>query len=145
MSSATPSPARHRTAGAPFLLDTHIWVWYLIGSDRLPVRLRETIDQSLGRLWLSPMSVWEVGMLAARGRLELLGGTRDWCARAHRALPTESASLTGEVALRSHELDLDHRDPVDRLLAATALVHGLTLMTADERLISADWLPTVHG
>ena len=129
-------------AGSPFLLDTHVWVWYLVGSPRLPGSLHTVIDASLGRLWLSPISVWELGMLAARGRVVLEGGLRAWHTEAQRALPLEEASLTDEVALRSHEIDLGHRDPADHLLAATALVHGLTLLTLDERLVAAPWLPT---
>jgi PIN domain nuclease of toxin-antitoxin system len=50
--------------------------------------------------------------------------------------------MTGEVALVSHELALRHRDPADRFLAASALVYDLTLLTVDERLRRARWLPT---
>ena len=56
--------------------------------------------------------------------------------------PIEEAALTREVALRSGQLDLGHRDPADHLLAATAIVHGLTLLTLDERMAMAPWLPT---
>ena len=57
-------------------------------------------------------------------------------------LPVQEAPLSFEVAQRSQELELPHRDPADHLLAATALVHGLTLLTADRRLTALDWLPT---
>jgi PIN domain nuclease of toxin-antitoxin system len=56
--------------------------------------------------------------------------------------PLNEAALTREVAIRSTELDLSRGDPADRLLAATALVHGLTLLTLDEQLLAAGWLPT---
>jgi PIN domain nuclease of toxin-antitoxin system len=100
------------------------------------------MDGSSGELWLSPISIWEVGMLQARGRLQLDGGPRRWVTTALHAFPLHEAALTGEVALRSHELELGHRDPADHLLAATALVHELTLLTMDERLASAPWLPS---
>jgi PIN domain nuclease of toxin-antitoxin system len=99
---STDRPAR---AGAPYLLDTHIWVWYLVGSPRLSDGVRREIDASLEQLWLSPISVWELGMLAARGRVVLDGGLRSWYAAARHALPLEEASLTGEVALRSLDID----------------------------------------
>jgi PIN domain nuclease of toxin-antitoxin system len=54
-----------------FLLDTHIWFWYLIGSARLPAGLRYALDHARDHCWLSPISVWELGMLAARGRIRL--------------------------------------------------------------------------
>jgi len=81
-------------------------------------------------------------MLHARGRVRLDPGPRGWVTDALRALPLTEATLTTEVALRSHELELDHRDPADHFLASTALVYGLTLVTADERLLGAAWLPT---
>jgi PIN domain nuclease of toxin-antitoxin system len=129
-------------AGPPYLLDTHIWIWHVAGSDRLPLGLREAIDAASGELWLSPISVWEAGMLHARGRVELEGGPRPWLERALRRFPLGEAVLSREVALRSHEVHLEHRDPADRLLAATALVHDLTLVTLDERLASAPGLRT---
>ena len=100
------------------------------------------IDEAAGRIWYSPMSVWEIGMLCARGRIDLEGGPRAWLQTALARFPLDEAALTREVALRSSELDLGHRDPVDHLLAATALVHGLTFLTVDERLIGIPWLPT---
>jgi PIN domain nuclease of toxin-antitoxin system len=104
--------------------------------------LRSALDGDLDELWLSPVSVWELALLRERGRVQLDEGPRAWIEEALRRVPLREASLTREVALVSTEVDLPHRDPADRLLAATALVHGLTLMTVDERLTAADWLPT---
>src|SRR5665213_1749728 len=53
------------------------------------------------------------------------------------AVPQRIAALTYEVAMVSCTLKLAHRDPADRLLAATAKVHGLTLVTADSRLLAS--------
>lgn len=114
----------------------------MTGSDRLPPGLRRAIDGAADSLWLSPISVWELGSLERRGRVELEGGLRAWHARAAAILPCEEAALTVEVAQRSVELDLPHRDPADRMLAATALVHGLTLLTVDERLVTTAGIPT---
>lgn len=124
------------------LLDTHIWFWYLAGSAKLPVGLREAIDEDTERCWLSPLSVWELALLAERGRVQLVGSFRDWVASAQRLLPLREATLNTEVAIVSRELSLPHEDPADRFLAATALVYGLTLLTADRRLTRARWLKT---
>jgi PIN domain nuclease of toxin-antitoxin system len=112
------------------------------GSERLSAAARSTIELAVGRLWYSPISVWEIGMLHARGRVELQGGPRSWVDTALGRFPLQEASLTRQVALRSTEIDLGHRDPADHLLAATALVHDLTLVTLDERMLAADWLLT---
>lgn len=125
-----------------FLLDTHIWFWYLVGSDRLPAGLRQELDRSMEACWLSPISVWELGMLAARGRVHLHTNLRQWVARAYAQFPLKEAPLNHEVALTSHEIALPHRDPADHFLAATTLVYDLTLMTVDGRLMQAAWLPT---
>jgi PIN domain nuclease of toxin-antitoxin system len=108
----------------------------------LPPRFRIVIDDAIGQLWISPVSVWEVGMLHARGRIDLRGGPRRWVDDALRGFPLQEAALTSDVALRSHDLEIGHRDPADHLLAATALVHGLTLITMDERLADDAWLTT---
>ncbi len=129
-------------ADSPYLLDTHIWFWYLTGSERLPVGLRTAIGPAAGELWISPISFWELGVLEQRGRIRLDGGFRAWAQGAQQRFPLQEASLTGEVAVTSCELDLPHRDPADRFLAATALIHELTLMTVDERLRDAQWLST---
>ena len=131
--------------GPPYLLDTHVWLWYVTGSGRLAPTLLTAIDGAVGHLWISPMSVWEIGMLHVRGRIDLQGGPRRWVDAAMRGFPLQEATLTSDVALRSHELNLGHRDPADHLLAATALVHGLTLITLDERLAGAAWLPTLSA
>ena len=57
--------------------------------------------------------------------------------------PVKEAPLNFEVALKSKEINLPHKDPADRFIAATALVYGLRLMTVDKRLLSATWLHTI--
>jgi PIN domain nuclease of toxin-antitoxin system len=137
------SPASPVRQGEPYLLDTHVWIWYLLGSERLPAGVRRAIDRSASELWLSPISIWELGMLHARGRIEVQGGPRAWYLEAQRRLPLREAALTSEAALLSLEIELGHRDPADHLIAATALAYGLTLLTLDERMLGLDWLPAL--
>jgi PIN domain nuclease of toxin-antitoxin system len=125
-----------------FLLDTHIWLWYLIGSDRLPTGLRDILDTPRQVSWLSPISVWEVGMLAARGRIQLHAELRQWMVQARQQFPLQDALLNLEVALTSRDITLPHRDPADHFIAATAIVYNLTLLTVDQHLTRAEWLPT---
>jgi len=124
------------------LLDTHVWFWYLTGSRRLGARLRRVVDSRVDSLWLSSISVWELGMLAAKGRVRIAGDYRAWRARAAEMLPVRIAPVDVEIALTSLHVDLAHRDPADRFIAATAVVHGLALATQDARLAGLGWLPT---
>ena len=124
------------------LLDTHTWFWYLTGSPRLPGLHRQLLDRAPESRWLSPICVWEMTMLVERGRIRIQGEPRDWVTRAFRSVPLRQATLNHEVALLSREVDLPHRDPADRFIAATALVYDLVLLTVDARLAEAPWLPT---
>jgi PIN domain nuclease of toxin-antitoxin system len=125
------------------LLDTHVWYWGLTAPDRLKTRARKAIERSRDDLWLSPVSVWELLVLAGRGRLRLDSDPRLWVREALLQTPAQEAALTHEVALRSHEVALPHGDPADRFLVATALCYDLVLATADEVLIEARACPTL--
>ena len=127
------------------LLDTHVWFWHLVGSEQLPDGLREALDSRPGDCWLSPISIWELGMLEQRGRVQLRGELRTWVSEAFKLFPLRIADLNPEVALSSLDVELPHKDPADRFLAATALVFDLTLATVDRRLVSAGWLSTQSG
>lgn len=129
-------------SAAGYLLDTHIWVWDLLGSGDLSPELFEKLASSGEDLWLSPISVWELGLLVAKGRFEVEGAFRDWVTEAMARRPLRPAPLTHEVALASLEVEIPQRDPADRFLAATALVYDLTLITADRHLLASPAVPT---
>ena len=117
------------------LLDTHIWLWALLDPARLSRAVRALLASPTETLRLSPISVWEAVMLAERGRIALEPDPRSWLDRALAAAPVAEAPLTFEVAMASRSIALEHRDPADRFIAASALVFGLTLVTADARLL----------
>ncbi|MEO1671214.1 MAG: PIN domain-containing protein [Cyanobacteria bacterium J06631_2] len=125
------------------LLDTHIWLWYLLGSDQSTTNLRTIIDTEQNELWLSPISVWETVILAEKGRLELNSEPITWVKRYLRVLDVKEARLTYEIAMLSRQLKLSHQDPADRFIAATAIHHNLVLATVDSRLTGLDWLSTI--
>ena len=119
------------------LLDTHIWLWSHAEPDRLSKRVTGALADDLNQLWLSPISIWEFLLLTERGRVRVRGGTppAEWVEAALSRAPMHDAPLTREVAVRSRSVRLDHEDPADRFLAATADVYELTLVTADDRLL----------
>ena len=117
------------------LLDTHIWLWALLDPARLSRAVHALLALPAETLRLSPISVWEAMMLAERGRIALEPDPRRWLDRALAAAPVTEVPLTFEVAMASRSIALDHKDPADRFIAASALVFGLTLVTADARLL----------
>ena len=123
------------------LLDTHIWLWSLREPARLGNRVRHELKDRNNELWLSPMSTWEAFLLNKKGRIRLHGDLSAWLARATANL--REAPLTHEIVLAAHQLPLPHPDPADRFLAATAQVLGLTLVTADERLLGLGEIQTL--
>jgi PIN domain nuclease of toxin-antitoxin system len=125
------------------LLDTHIWLWSILGDSRLSSAVARELRSSRNQLWLSPISVWEALLLCEKGRLTPLEDAETWIEGAIGAVPLTQAPLTYEVALASRAVRLPHRDPSDRLIVATAKVYGLTLVTGDRRLIQARQAPVL--
>jgi PIN domain nuclease of toxin-antitoxin system len=119
------------------LLDTHIWLWGLLAPERLVPSVHRALQAPENELWLSPISVWEAVILVERGRLSVDGPALEWVERMVQALPRREAPLTHEIAIASRQLALSHEDPADRFIAATARVMGLTLVTADRRLLQS--------
>jgi PIN domain nuclease of toxin-antitoxin system len=123
------------------LLDTHVWLWSLVSPGRLGKRVRTQLERKSNEVWLSPISVWELLVLAERGRVKLDADPRTWVTEALERSPLQEAILNHEVAMRSREVSLRHQDPADRFLVATALTYELTLVTADDALIQAKACP----
>jgi PIN domain nuclease of toxin-antitoxin system len=125
------------------LLDTHIWIWALGDPKRLSRKSARELENPANQLWLSPISLWEILTLSRKGRLHPSWEAEEWIERAFRQVPVEEAPLTREVVLATAKLKLGHRDPADHFLVATALIFGLTLVTADERLIRNASVPVL--
>jgi PIN domain nuclease of toxin-antitoxin system len=121
------------------LLDTHIWLWYAAGdADRLPpasVKKLEQARRSDG-LRVSSISVWEVGVQHAKGRIHLSTPLRDWVRRALGPSGISLLPLDADAAAESTLLPGEpHGDPVDRFLIAAARTKGLVLATRDKAII----------
>ncbi len=123
------------------LLDTHIWLWMINEPDKIAANLRRELRNSVDELWLSPISTWEVLVLARKGRIRLDREVGDWVTTA--TAPFREAPLTHEITLAADRLSLPQRDPADRFLAATAKVLGLTLATADSKLLGLGDIATL--
>ena len=123
------------------LLDTHIWIWSLAEPKQLSPRVHRELKDPANELWLSPVSTWEALLLHSKGRIQLRDNAWDWITRA--TMHMHEAPLTHEIVAAAHELPLPHQDPADRFLAATADVLGLTLVTADHRLLGLGTIATL--
>ena len=126
------------------LLDTHVLVWLDEANPRLGAGAIEQINIAFqaGNAMVSAISFWEVSMLVRKGRIrldmDLAVWRNDFMEQGLIELP-----VTGEIGIMAAALEQFHGDPADRLIAATALQHSLTLITADEKLLSCE-LATVR-
>jgi len=120
------------------LLDTHILIWWRLDSRRLSrdqIRILPDSENRGQPVAISAITLWEMAMLAARGRIgigESLGG---WLEEIESHPLVVVLPLTARIAAESVRLGPDfHNDPADQLIVATARLHGLHLMTGDERI-----------
>jgi PIN domain nuclease of toxin-antitoxin system len=120
------------------LLDTHIWLWVVAGAPDLSAQVRNTIIEAAaaGTLRIAAISLWEVALLAAHGRIVLGKSIGLWLDEALADPGPALDPLTPQIAIESYALpDAFHRDPADRLIVATARVTNATLITRDRRIL----------
>ena len=119
------------------LLDTHVLVWLSEANPRLGADAIVQIDAAFqaDKLAVSAISFWEVAMLVSKRRIRMDMDLSIWrddlLEQGVIELP-----VTGEIGIKAAGLESFHGDPADRLITATALQHSLTLLTADEKLLS---------
>jgi PIN domain nuclease of toxin-antitoxin system len=120
------------------LLDTHVWLWLVAGSPDLATEARHTIDSAaaLGTLRIAAISLWEVALLASRGRIVLGKSLSSWLAEALADPAPAIDPLSPQIAVEACSLpEAFHRDPADRMIVATARVTGAALMTRDQQIL----------
>ncbi len=116
------------------LLDTHVWVWWAVDGPKLSKAAKRVLAKTEQKA-IADITLWEVAMLCAKGRLRLDRPVGEWLDQAVEETAVEIVPISAAVATRSTALGaVFHGDPADQLIAATALVQGLALVTADERL-----------
>jgi PIN domain nuclease of toxin-antitoxin system len=126
------------------LLDTHIWIWWVNGSLELPESHRLYIDSNERKgLAVSIMSCWEVAQLVEKDRLSLEIPVLDWINLALNYPGINLLNLTPAIVVDAHQLPgAFHKDPVDRLIVATARFGELSLMTIDTKILEYPYVAT---
>lgn len=120
------------------LLDTHVLLWLAEGSDALPDASRTLIEHAAAGegLAVSSISFWEIAMLAHRSRISLSQPLAVWRGRVRAQPGVVELAVDGDVAIEAVQLPGElHPDPADRMIAATARIHGCRLATRDCRLL----------
>ena len=118
------------------VLDTHAIIFDALTPKRLSSRARKAIEAAAEdrQLACSDISLWEIAMLVARGRLDPAMDARQFLDDAITARSIQVLTITPEIAVLSQSEAFVHGDPADRLIAATTLSFRASLVTSDERL-----------
>ena len=129
------------------LLDTHVILWAIASPERLPKDIAEKLEDPSTELGYSPITLWEILILililAEKGRIELEMEAEKFIRAVLQKVPLREAPINTEVAIESRKVALPHQDPADRFITATAIVYGLTLVTADKRFMDTGGLKVI--
>lgn len=111
-----------------YLLDTHVFLWWLSGDSSLGPRCREVISNGMNDVYVSAASTWEMSIKKALGKLKS-PDDMDALVEEERFLKLPISLYHGQMA---GTLPSYHRDPFDRMLIAQAQAEGLVLVTSDK-------------
>lgn len=113
------------------LLDTHAFVWLASDEKQFTERGKATIRESADRLFMSSISSLEIALLVKRSRLHLPLSPEQFVAESLQQHGIEEIPVDTTIAMAAAALPDIHNDPFDRILAATAIVHRLVLLSKD--------------
>lgn len=120
------------------VLDTHVWLWVMTGNSAIKDSFRKAFEHSLkiNGVLISPISIWEIGMLVEKKRIQIDMDTQEWIDQALDIPGITLAEITPRIAIQSTRLPgVIHGDPSDRFLIATAHEENAVLVTCDEKLL----------
>lgn len=128
------------------VLDTHTLLWWVNDPATLSKPAVGFIDAAVTSktVYVSCISSWEIALLVERGRLQLALDVRDWISRCEGLPFLTFVPVSNAIAVESVRLpDFPHADPADRIIAATALSLGATLVTKDDKLRNYPQVKTI--
>jgi PIN domain nuclease of toxin-antitoxin system len=110
-----------------YLLDTHIFIWWVEGDQKIGADFKKIIGNSDGNIYISLASIWEMVIKKSLGKLKLKKPLDEIVENSKfRILGIELPHILGIMKLPSY-----HKDPFDRMLIAQALTEKMTLITVD--------------
>jgi PIN domain nuclease of toxin-antitoxin system len=120
------------------LLDTHTWLWQQNSELKLSHELRDRMEQAAmaDAIFVSSFSFYELANALRKRRLSLHPNPKAWFDAAFRGRSVRVIDITPAISLRTATLPASFQgDPGDRIIAATAIVEDLTLLTHDDELL----------
>jgi PIN domain nuclease of toxin-antitoxin system len=112
------------------LIDTHIWIRWLLPNDPLPLSLIDLIETT-DSLAVSSISCWEIVMLERFNRIELPLPVDEWLQEALNGSEVNALPINENIAMLAGQLSYHHKDPADRFIIATAIINKIKLISLD--------------
>ncbi|HNI38571.1 MAG TPA: type II toxin-antitoxin system VapC family toxin, partial [Pseudomonadales bacterium] len=111
-------------------------IWAVLAPEKLSRKAVAWLDaaRAAGELACADISLWEIAMLLERGRVQSPLPTEEFITKLCKALLLQIMPITPKIAAAAQSGSFRHGDPADRLIAATAWVHNIELITADSEL-----------
>ncbi len=117
-----------------YLIDTHVWLWWLFEPERLTSRVLEIMADSQSQLTLSVASIWEMAIKEASGKLRLPSKAQEFVPRTLARYRFSTLEIQTLHALEAAALPVHHADPFDRVLVAQAQLEKIPFLSADKKL-----------
>lgn len=127
-------------------VDTHILIWDALAPERLssPATAALAAANQGDGLLLADICLWEIAMLVQKGRIQVGIDCQSFLNLIVQANLIHVRTITPQIAALSTQLpSAINADPADRLIVATALAEGVSLITADRNLRTAEWVTTI--
>jgi len=128
------------------VLDTHAWLWFTSNPAVLSKKAKKTIDAAVKEknVLVSSISAWEVALLVKHKRLKLSMDVTDWIAISENLPFIQFIPVSNSIAVRSVYLPQPlHADPADRIIIATALANGASIVTKDKKISDYSHVKTI--
>ncbi len=128
------------------VLDTHAWIWFTSDPQILSKTAKKAVDAAVKEknVLISSISSWEVALLVKKGRLKLSMDVQDWIAISENLPFIEFIPVSNSIAVKSVNLPQPlHPDPADRIIIATALSTGASVITKDKKLTDYKHVKTI--
>jgi len=123
------------------VIDSHTLLWWFEGGERLSAPVREILSGIGGKereFMVSAVTFWEFRLKELRGQLQPRRPLREWPDVLIQTGNVRLMDVTTEIWLMTAEIQWGHRDPADRIIAATALKYGMSVLTNDRRFHESD-------
>jgi len=128
------------------VLDTHAWIWFTSSPEALSKKAKKVVEAAVKEknILVSSISVWEAAILVKKGRLRLTMDVTDWIAISENLPFIQFIPVTNSIAVKSVNLPLPlHDDPADRIIIATALSTGASIVTKDKKISDYSHVKTI--